>query len=41
MLVATTVWEIVAEHAATFLFGLIVGLVASSRYRIVRVNGHE
>jgi hypothetical protein len=41
---ATTAWDLIAEHAGSFLAGALVGLVASSRYRIVRVrngNGKE
>jgi hypothetical protein len=31
------VWAVVGQHAASFLFGLLIGWVVSSRYRIVRV----
>lgn len=41
MLFGTTLWEAVAAHGGTFLFGVLVGLVAASRYRIVRTNGHS
>lgn len=37
-MIAATVWDAIAQHGATFLLGLLVGLVASSRYRIVRVR---
>jgi uncharacterized membrane protein YbhN (UPF0104 family) len=33
------VWAVVADHAASFLLGLLIGWVVASRYRIVRVNG--
>lgn len=38
MIVAATVWDAVAQHAASFLIGVAVGLVLSSRYRIVRLR---
>lgn len=38
MIVAASWWTTVAQHAGSFLFGLLVGLVLSSRYRIVRVS---
>jgi hypothetical protein len=31
-------WEAIAQHALSFFGGVGVGLVLSSRYRIVRVN---
>ena len=36
-----TVWDLAAEHGITFLAGLIVGFVLTSRYRIVRINGRS
>lgn len=36
-----TLWQAVAEHLATFLFGVGVGLVLSSRYRIVRLKDRD
>lgn len=35
---AVTAWDVIAEHAGSFLVGVIVGLAASSRYRIVRTK---
>jgi hypothetical protein len=32
------VWQALAEHALSFMAGALVGLVLSSRYRIVRVK---
>jgi len=32
------VWSAVAEHVGTFLFGVLIGLVLASRYRIIRVK---
>jgi hypothetical protein len=35
-------WAAVAQHALSFGVGVLVGLLAASRYRIVRVrNGKE
>jgi hypothetical protein len=36
--IAVTAWDLIAEHAGSFLVGVIVGLLAASRYRIVRVR---
>lgn len=33
-------WQaVVAEHIGTFLIGLFIGFVLTSRYRIVKRNG--
>jgi hypothetical protein len=37
MIAAASWWTAVAQHAGSFLFGLLIGLAMSSRYRIVRV----
>jgi hypothetical protein len=37
-MLAATVWDVIAEHAGSFLFGVLVGMVVSSRYRIVRLG---
>jgi len=29
-------WDVAAQHLAAFIGGLLIGFVASSRYRIVR-----
>jgi hypothetical protein len=34
--IATTLWEIAAEHVVSFAFGVVVGFYASSRFRLVR-----
>jgi len=40
VLANATVWQVVAEHVGSFMFGVLVGLGAASRYRIVRIaNG--
>lgn len=31
-----TVWDLAAEHIVTFLAGVVVGFLGTSRYRIVR-----
>lgn len=41
MLIFADIWSVIAEHGGTFLFGVLVGLIAASRYRIVRVNGNS
>lgn len=33
--------EVVAEHIGSFVIGLLVGWVTTSRYRIVKRNGKE
>lgn len=38
MLAASPAWQVVAEHVGSFLFGALVGLGLSSRYRIVRIG---
>jgi hypothetical protein len=37
--VFVTFWEIAAQHFTSFVGGLLIGFVASSRYRIVQRNG--
>jgi hypothetical protein len=39
--VLATIQDIVAAAPVAFLAGLIVGFVASDRYRIVRRNGNK
>jgi hypothetical protein len=31
-----TFWDLAAEHVASFGFGLVLGFIGSSRYRIVK-----
>jgi uncharacterized protein involved in propanediol utilization len=38
---ATTVWDVIVAHSGSFMVGLLVGLVAASRYRIVRVKDDD
>lgn len=33
-------WQTIAEHVLSFGVGVFVGLLAASRYRIVRINGN-
>jgi hypothetical protein len=41
MIAAASWWTAVAQHAGSFLLGLLIGWVVSSRYRIVRVSDDD
>lgn len=34
-------WELASQHFLSFGCGVIVGLLASSRYRIIKRNGED
>jgi len=39
--IATSAWQIAAEHFFSFSFGIIVGFALTSRYRVVKRNGED
>jgi hypothetical protein len=41
MIAFADAWAVVGQHAASFLLGLLIGWVVSSRYRIVRVSDDD